>query len=586
MCARATLRCLTEGDALSGLESGRLTLLVVDDDHEDRDLICEYLEDHPWIDVVEHDQLTGLLEVVEQCGPDAMLLDLRLPDGGGDQTLEVARTLADRVPTIVLTGMSGPGVSAEVLASGAQDYLDKNELTPALLIRTIRHAVERHAGQRERVRLQASIQQRDQGMRLFAELSSEGVVGIQHVGGLAHVTFCTATAKAMLDAEAPDGPCDIPMLLGRFHPDDAERLEAAILRPGGHAGSESDAILARTHCDDPIQERQLEIRVIRIPAVADEGDEIMLTMRDVTHQRRREAALKSALEHEQQALRSSQQASQLRDTLITAVSHQLRTPLTVILGLAETMANRGDTLPVEFHRDAANRIVGKARSLHDRVEDLFLLSGAVGPSLDPQIEPLDHCVRDAVMDAGLGGWVVDLELRGGGEKVAGRAVRRILSRLLDNVVQHTPVGTQVLVRTRTHAGRASIVIADDGPGLPDAVMALESVQPLDVDHDESAPNPGLGLGIPVARLLAERLGGRLLVARGGAGGTRVELALPLESPATVPSTEPPVATSTNGDGSRSPNGTSRTFGSLNGLRAATAPTAERPPMFPREVTTS
>ncbi len=104
-------------------------------------------EDNPLLDVDNIVSVTRLSEAVDYAStqsPDVVLLDLDLPDSRGIETLDEFIDRTPPLPVIVLTGRDERELGVAAIQRGAQDYLYKGNLTTALLLRTIRYAVERH----------------------------------------------------------------------------------------------------------------------------------------------------------------------------------------------------------------------------------------------------------------------------------------------------------------------------------------------------------------------------------------------------------------------------------------------------------
>jgi len=120
-------------------------LLLVEDNPADSDLIKEYLEEDQDLkySVIETQTLTEALELLGRKNIDVVLLDLSLPDSSG---LDTVRNLLSDFPMIVLiilTGLKDHQVALQAVRFGAQDYLEKDQLTPMLLHRSISYAIER-----------------------------------------------------------------------------------------------------------------------------------------------------------------------------------------------------------------------------------------------------------------------------------------------------------------------------------------------------------------------------------------------------------------------------------------------------------
>ena len=92
-------------------------------------------------------------------GFDLIVLDLGLPDSNALETFRKIHTHAPDVPVIILSGMDDAQTAMQILREGAEDYLVKGDLSSALLIRSMRHAVERHRTRDELRKSEASLRQ-------------------------------------------------------------------------------------------------------------------------------------------------------------------------------------------------------------------------------------------------------------------------------------------------------------------------------------------------------------------------------------------------------------------------------------------
>ena len=148
--------------------SSGLEVLLIEDNSGDARLIREMFRDAgeltrridpdataPTTPEVTHaKRLAEGLETAEEQPVDVVLLDLNLPDSSGLETVETADRALDALPIVVLTGVSDQQTGIEAIQHGAEEYLVKDEVTSALLVRTIHHAIERkqQAIERERRR--------------------------------------------------------------------------------------------------------------------------------------------------------------------------------------------------------------------------------------------------------------------------------------------------------------------------------------------------------------------------------------------------------------------------------------------------
>jgi two-component system, cell cycle sensor histidine kinase and response regulator CckA len=134
------------------IDSG--TLLIVEDNPGDAELIEEYLSD-PAADqysILHGDRLSAAIGHLREEAVDVVLLDLRLPDATGLDTLRAVRAVDDEVPVVVLSGIADESLALACIDAGAQDYLIKEELRPRVLRRALRYAITRRREERERQR--------------------------------------------------------------------------------------------------------------------------------------------------------------------------------------------------------------------------------------------------------------------------------------------------------------------------------------------------------------------------------------------------------------------------------------------------
>jgi two-component system, sensor histidine kinase and response regulator len=143
--------------------SDSVHVLVVEDDAGYARLIQIALAEVDSPAQFETTWVSMLMSAVDQIGanrPDAILLDLNLPDIRGLNTLVSMVENAPDIPIIVLTGLDDEMVAIQAMQKGAQDYISKDQLDKDLLSRTVRYAIERKRAQEEIRRLNMELEQR------------------------------------------------------------------------------------------------------------------------------------------------------------------------------------------------------------------------------------------------------------------------------------------------------------------------------------------------------------------------------------------------------------------------------------------
>ncbi len=137
------------------MATAELKLLLVEDSPSDARLVEEYLRERRWSegpgqvpDLVRASRLEDVTEAQSE-ESDLVLLDLDLPDSTGLDTLQSVLATVGSTPVVVLTGLDDQQLGVRAVERGAQDYLPKDDVSPALLQRTIQYALERARQQRE-----------------------------------------------------------------------------------------------------------------------------------------------------------------------------------------------------------------------------------------------------------------------------------------------------------------------------------------------------------------------------------------------------------------------------------------------------
>ena len=256
--------------------------------------------------------------------------------------------------------------------------------------------------------------------------------------------------------------------------------------------------------------------------------------------------LSDALQREQTATQHLRELDQMKDAFLQAVSHDLRTPLTSVLGIAATLDRGHQQLAASEVRDLLGRLAGNARKLGRLLTNLLDLERLTqGSTLDPDRQRVDlgELVSRIVKDAGpelLGERPISLETAPVLIAVDAPKVERIVENLLANAARHTPAGTPVWVRVQAAGGGALMVVEDAGPGVP-AEVRQAIFQPFQQGPTITAHAPGSGIGLALVVRFAGMHGGRAWVQERPGGGASFRVFLPdvRDPDAATPPEQPP-----------------------------------------------
>jgi PAS domain S-box-containing protein len=240
--------------------------------------------------------------------------------------------------------------------------------------------------------------------------------------------------------------------------------------------------------------------------------------------------LADALEREQTATQHLRELDEMKDAFLQAVSHDLRTPLTSVLGIAATLDRGHQQLAASEVRDLLGRLAANARKLGRLLTNLLDLERLTQGALDPDRQRVDlgELVSRIVKDTGpelLGERPISLETAPVLIAVDAPKVERIVENLLANAARHTPAGTPVWVRVQAAGGDALMVVEDAGPGVP-AEVRQAIFQPFQQGPTITAHAPGSGIGLALVAHFAGMHGGRAWVQERPGGGASFRVFLP------------------------------------------------------------
>ena len=222
------------------------------------------------------------------------------------------------------------------------------------------------------------------------------------------------------------------------------------------------------------------------------------------------------------------------DRLISTISHELQTPLSLIVGYAELLRTRDD---IDTRRDAALGIQEAAERLSETVDDILTVAAldsgnvrlvlapveleeAVYASIRDVQSTCDHCSVVARSDAAE--WPVV-----SADRVQ---LERILENLAANGCKNSPAGSEVSISANVRNGVAIVSVRDDGVGLTDVERARVFQRFSGIESPKRRGTRGSGLGLYIARALVELHGGTIWVESEPGRGSAFTFTLPLPRP--------------------------------------------------------
>src|SRR5205823_8295111 len=215
---------------------------------------------------------------------------------------------------------------------------------------------------------------------------------------------------------------------------------------------------------------------------------------------------------------------------VSLVSHELRTPMAAVIGSARTLQQRWRELTGEQRESFLDLIAGETGRLATLIGDVLDTSRIEAGTFSFRFGDVDlgDLVRDSVATAELGSDEVEVvaEVRDPLPSVRGdhERLRQVLMNLIDNAIKYSPAGDGVEVRAYAEDGRVRIDVIDRGPGIARADQRLIFEKFGRVTTGNA--RPGTGLGLFIARSIAEAHGGTLEVSSAPDQGATFTLDLP------------------------------------------------------------
>jgi two-component system sensor histidine kinase KdpD len=455
------------------------------------------------------------------------------------------------VLAMMITGVAfgrGPSIAAAAAAVGAYDFFfvppsltfavtDARYILTFAMMFGVGLAMSTLTGRLKRQEADARF--REQRTRALFELSRDLVSAgppreISQI--VARHAASVFRCGAIVLLPGPDGS----LVAGGATPDDATlgptetgvaRWVFAHGRPGGRG---TDTIPGAGALAAPIGERPAPLGVLAL--VQGTGAALDVEQRAFLEAIARQAAFALDRSRLSQTARDADvraKSEELRSTLLSSVSHDLRTPLAAIVGAVTTV--RDDTsLPPETKRDMLDTIVEEADRLERLVSDLLDMTRLASGTLAVRKDwvPLEEVVGSALgrVESRLNGMTVTTRLPNDLPSIALDPVliEQLLINLLENAAKHASHGGRIDVEARRDGESVEVEVADRGPGIP-------------AGREERIFERFPGLGLPIARAIARAHGGNLVARAREGGGAVFLLTLPVGGtpPPATPAAEEP-----------------------------------------------
>ena len=434
---------------------------------------------------------------------DCVLLDYALPDM---DALEVLAALCQGgsippCPVVVITG-AAVEEGQRLLSAGAQDFIGKRWTGADSLTRAVENAVDRHALQVERQRVEDALRQSEERYRALFNSIDVGYAVVEVMPGdgaravdvrYLQVNPAFARQTGLVDAA------------GRTLRELVPGIEPLWFEVFAAVALTGEPVRLEQH--SAAMKRWFDVYAFRLGPP--DARQVALLFNDCTERKLGERALLAAKAQ-------AESANRAKSDFLLHMSHELRSPLSSILGFAQLIEG-GQPPPAPAQRDSVEQILQAGWYLLGLINEILDLTAiesgktAVCSRALSVAELLGSCQALISPQAERRGIRISFPQVEPSCLVQADPVRtkQVLINLLTNAIKYNRAAGQVTVRcTSPPGGRVRIDVEDTGLGLSEAALA-QLFEPFNRLGQELGAEPGTGIGLVICKRLVEQMGGRL-----------------------------------------------------------------------------
>jgi PAS domain S-box-containing protein len=505
----------------------KVNILLVDDQTSNLLALGSILDD-PSLHLVRAESGRDALRALLEREFAVILLDVQMPDLDGFETASLIRerNKSRGTPIIFLTALSRSETHvSRGYELGAVDYIFK-PYQPEILRYKVNVFVELFRKTQAITRQARELARLSRQNELILNAAAEGVFGV-NLDGVA--TFVNPAAARMIGHSAGDviGQQIHPLLHPSFPGLATCAVERCLLNAALHGDRVRDEIADTFFHDDGTS---FPVEFCASPMHDEDGHTVgsVITFRDVSE--KRAAAL--AAENERR-YREAEAQNRAKDNFLATLSHELRTPMTSILGWVQFLRT-GDFSEEEL-REALHMIENSAQLQKRLIDDMLDVSRIILGKFQVDLKPthlseiVEAAVTNARPDAALRGIRLTSDLiRPPDDIVEADATRlqQVIGNILSNAIKFTPRGRQIDLRLERVDHKLQISVLDEGEGIEPSFLpyVFERLRQADASTQRS----GLGLGLAIARHIIDLHNGEIHAESEGLGkGARFTVTLPV-----------------------------------------------------------
>lgn len=550
--------------------TGRPAILVVDDAPFFRQTLREQLEAQGY-PVIEAASGEEVVDLVVRHAVSAVLTDLNMPEVSGQELLRRVKRLRPELPVIVFSAQQDFDAVREVLRDGALEYLVK-PISPGELLQAVARAEAVYAAAQRTAQDIQEAQRRLSDLVLLKEIGTAATTEdnlqllldkildlVRDALQVEVISLMLVEADGLLHIRSSRGlPADIVArtrvapgqgVSGHVWATGREVLLEDIQRDGrfparaGEVHYSTHSVLSM-----PIRLRDQVVGVLNVNN-KQSGEHLSASDRDLLNVIAQQTALAienfklvSSLRQQARELvkanRSLQRLNRARARLVFNLSNELKAPLDAIREVAETLLQYGNHLQLGARNDYLTAIMAHEQQLQRMLTGMLCLFSleSGGGELELSSFALDDLLTEALNaradEVALSGLRVVLTRAHRLDPVyADRGkVLTMIEALLDNAIRYNRQNGEIRIRLENAVtnglGNIYLQLSNDGQTITPESAPEIFAQNIEVERVRSTENERVGIGLPLCRAIAERLGGKIFLEPAPGEGTTIGLLLP------------------------------------------------------------
>lgn len=472
------------------------SILIVDDEYINQYVLKEILTEY---ELVFAQNCVEMNTILKDSPPDLILLDIMLPDKDG---ITIARELQQNdffssIPIIFLSAKIDSEDIKTGFESGAYDYITK-PFDETILKTRIKAALSKSSHEKEYVMRYLISEERYKN--LF-EQSNDAIFIHTYQGDILDVN---ERASQLLTVEKKDIlKKNICSLFDPSETENGKKLYETTVRKGS---LQFQSLFRRP--DNYLIDIDVSARI-----VDRENQIIQSIVRDITPQKEYENNLKAAKE-------TAERANRTKDIFLANISHELRTPLNGILGFAEILCERLDTLEPEEQKEYVQIITDSGRHLLDIVNDLLDLTLIEANQINLSMSTFDlnsmlhsavQLVKESAREKNIS-ITEDFQNNPGTFTGDERRLKQVVLNLLSNAVKYTGPNKKIgLLVKEGENNQIKITVWDEGKGIPDDKFHDIFLPFEQLKKNYTDISGGIGIGLTLVKRIVDLHGGKISV---------------------------------------------------------------------------